>query len=158
MYRNTPAASPLVLLILGNMVEACDRRTGAVVWRYQAAHENEAYRLPIRCVVEQDRAIVVAAGTVSGFWSADASPVVACMDYLSGRMLWRIALPTQANVGYTHAAILVDEGQIIVAAMRAMFAISLGDGSMLWQRWTHGAADLRAGLAIPGKDVQVDSK
>jgi hypothetical protein len=73
-------------------------------------------------------------------------------------MLWRMELPVEGNIGFAHAAVLVDAGQIIVAGMNAMFAMSMADGAPHWQRRTHGHPDLRAGLAVPGKDVQVDSK
>jgi outer membrane protein assembly factor BamB len=157
VYRNSPSASPLVLFILGNKVEACDRRTGAGVWQYQASGDGAAFRVPIRCVVEEDRVVVASMGYPTGSWSGNAKPVTACLEYLTGRLLWRVELPIETSPEFANASVLVDAGQIMIACAGSMFAMSLADGTPQWQRRGHAHAML-AGLAIPGKDVQIDSK
>jgi outer membrane protein assembly factor BamB len=162
MYRdnNYPAASPLVLVTIGNVVEACDRRTGNVIWRYQASEVNEGFQIPLRCVVNGDRAVLLAPGSIDGFFSQTSSPVASCLDYLTGRLHWSVELPINIHVNYTHVAVLVDEGQVMIAGMSAMFCLSLADGTLQWQRTIHDVdhQHLRAGLAIPGHAIQIDSK
>jgi hypothetical protein len=69
-------------------------------------------------------------------------------------------LPVSINAPTTHSAVLVDEGQVIIAGMSAMFCLSLADGTLQWQRTIHDVdhQHYRAGLAIPGHAVQIDSK
>ncbi len=163
MYREPAGGKPLVLTIAGYAVEARDRRTGEVAWRFDMPETENGWASRARCVVAGDRVVVahLAEGKREGFLgtkSVDCAPCVTCLALDDGAVVWTRELPGRVNIGQFGATLLVDEGQILVATINTLHALSLADGAHQWSAPVGGGnqPSVSVGIAVQGLAAHAD--
>lgn len=164
MYRNAPSPSPLLVTAADGIVVAHDRSSGQRVWRFEVEGRKENLAKVTRCLVEQERVLALACRMrATGFMgSADSFAVLVCLDYASGRLVWRQEVGVGLNVGFYTSTMLVDSGQVFVSHGAALVAFSLETGAVLWKQPVEGAGEgprtIGVTLALQGVAVQGDAR
>jgi outer membrane protein assembly factor BamB len=160
MYRTSGEPPPLVIAVVGNVVNALDRRTGETVWTAATEPSNATYRIAMRVAVGDNYVVVFSAGSPTSMWSADVAPIVTALDFATGQVRWRVELNRIAvNVGLVEGTLMIDQDQVLVATMATLTALSLVDGRVQWSEALQGASGegpRPIALAVPGRSQQAD--
>lgn len=163
MYRDSAASTPLVLTIAGYAVEARDRRTGEIVWRFHMPETENGWASRARCVMAGDRVVVahLAEGKREGFLgtkSVECAPCVTCLARDDGAPIWTHELPGRINVGHFGATLVVDAGQVLVATLNTLFALGVEDGALHWSAPVGGGTQphVSVGIAVDNLSVHAD--
>jgi outer membrane protein assembly factor BamB len=134
-YRDIASPAPLLIACLRNQVFGLDPSTGAIVWEHVSQED-----------APRTARIEVGDGVVYALFFCRLT----CLDYLSGRMLWTVALP-----GAVNASILVLSDRIVVTSSGELHCVTL-QGVVTWKQPFMGKGYGDFALAVPGASVQAD--
>jgi outer membrane protein assembly factor BamB len=124
-----------LIAVHGMTVRAIDRRSGRLVWQYEAKLSIARFAL--------------AHGRV---FALDDSCRIHCIDVSTGALLGMVPID---GPEWTGCALVADGDVLYAATTRSVVAIS-AEGRVVWRTEVGGAFAARAGLALPGNTVQPD--
>lgn len=134
-YRDVPAPAPLVIACLRNLVFGIDANTGSIVWEHVS---QDAAPRTGRIEVVNDLVYALFFGRLT------------CLDFLSGRMHWTVAL-----AGAVDPSMLVLSDRILVTSSGELHCVTL-HGAIAWKQPFKGKGFGDFALAVPGASVQAD--
>lgn len=163
MYRAPPSPSPFVFTAIDGTVTAYQRGTGEVAWEFRVPDGQMDYRHVTRIAADEHRVVLVAArmDEKGMFASADGTAHICCLEYPTGRLLWRQELKLGQNIAHFTATLLIDGGQVFVVNATGLFAFALETGQLMWRRRVEQAAangPLSVALAVSGLAQQGDAR
>ena len=162
MYRAATPPSPLLITAANGVMTAFDRRTGAPVW---VVRPEAPLKWPqvSRVVADELRVVAVSAQVnETGFFaSADGAADLICVEYLTGRLLWRQRVGVGLNVGFFTATLMIDQGQVFLVHGTVLAAFALDTGAHVWSQEVEGSMatgnrPLPVALCVPGRSEQAD--
>lgn len=156
--------SQLVITAVDGIVTAHARATGEVAWVFRVP-DGKVDQPHVTRIHADEQRVVVVAGRMdeSGFFATvDATAHVCCLEYATGKLLWRHPLKGGQNIGHFTATLLVEGGQVLVAHAELLVAFSLETGQVQWQRKVERTVTrgiyTSVSLAVPGHAQQGDRK
>lgn len=126
MYR-TGTDPGLVIVATSEMVVGMERATGKRVWQ-----QDPRIGGIVHVEIHEDFVFV---GGASG---------LACLAYLTGRVVWAVACPVVPSTW------LFDQGQLVVGGAGEVAAFDVRTGAMLWHEPLRGFGQSRVALAVRG--------
>jgi outer membrane protein assembly factor BamB len=133
-YRDIPQESPLLVAAFNGGVFALGRDDGKVAWSFELRGARVT-----RAVVQGDRIFVLGSE-------------LACLDYTTGRLLWRVAVPSAITGG----TLLADGDRVFVADSGEAAAFETQQGLMLWHEPFTGHGRGVVALAVRDASAQGD--
>jgi hypothetical protein len=133
-YRDMPQESPLLVAAFNGGVFALGRSDGQVAWSFELGGPRVT-----RAVVHGDRVFVLGSE-------------LACLDYTTGRLLWRVAVPEAV----TRGTLIADGDRVFVADAGEVAAFETQQGDMLWHEPFTGHGLGVVALAVRGASAQGD--
>ena len=140
MYRDTPEKNAFVVSAVNGVVAAYRLEDGSVAWKFQAPEGTIPVSIPNALRVQGNRVLVAVPRHYGNhaFAAAFANPTVHvfCLEYATGRMLWKRDIVCTAKV---NIALLVEGGHVLVVQNGVLFAFVLDTGEPAWSLVVDGA-------------------
>ncbi|MEJ7734155.1 MAG: PQQ-binding-like beta-propeller repeat protein [Polyangiaceae bacterium] len=134
MFRQPPAALPILVVAFNSKVFGLHASTGAKIWRHEVGGG-----VAVRAIVHGGIVLVLGSALVG-------------IDYATGRLLWRTEVDPTLSAGT-----LVAAGQLVfIADAGEAAAFDAGTGRQLWREGFAGEGLGVVALALPGSAAQGD--
>lgn len=134
MYREVPPPAPYLVVTLGNVVVAMDRRSGRRMWEWKGPSSSVFSRV----LVTDERVVVGGERSLS------------CVAYATGAPLWSVDCPIYVGTW------LHDAGQLFVSGTGEVVCFDLLNGRQVWHDSFQGYGIVSSALGVPGNAAQVD--